>query len=394
MAYISSNANRWYVGREAAYGQIPAIAPGNRIPAVKLTAQQQREKSQRKDKTGSRTWQGMPQGMRLQTSFDMTSYMRDWPDPTTLPSHGPLMEAALGAPGVLWAGNIANTGSTASTIAFTTPHGLTAGQAITSGGEIRFVAAVSDPQTVILTAPFSAAPAQGSIIGQTATYNLATQLPSVSIFDYWDPSTAVQRVLCGAAVDQMTVKLNGDFHQFQFKGSAQDLIDSSSFTLGQGGQQTYPAEPALDGFTYSPVPGNLGQVWMGVFPNQFFTVSDASIQIQNDLDTRSKEFGTTLPLAVVPGTRTVSVTLQLFGQDDQATTALYQAARQQSPVSMMFQMGQVAGQLVGVYLKSLVPTVPQFDDSDKRLQWKFTDSARKVRRKTKSWWRSDDELRD
>jgi hypothetical protein len=374
MAYISSNANRWYVGREAAYGQIPAIAPGNRIPAVKLTAQQQREKSQRKDKTGSRTWQGMPQGMRLQTSFDMTSYMRDWPDPTTLPSHGPLVEAALGAPGVLWGGNIANAGSTASTVVFTTAHGLTPGQAITSGGEIRFVAAISDPQTVVLTAPFSTAPAQGAIIGQTATYNLAMQLPSVSIFDYWDPSTAVQRVLSGAAVDQMTVKLNGDFHEFQFKGSAQDLIDSSSFTIGQGGQQSYPAEPALDGFTYSPVPGNLGQVWMGVFPNQFFTVSDASIQIQNDLDTRSKEFGTTLPLAVVPGTRTVSVTLQLFGQDDQATTALYQAARQQSPVSMMFQMGQVAGQLAGVYLKSLVPNVPQFDDSDKRLQWKFTDT--------------------
>jgi hypothetical protein len=312
--------------------------------------------------------------MRLQTSFDMTSYMRDWPDPTTLPSHGPLVEASLGAAGVLWGGNTANTGSTASTIVFATAHGLTPGQAITSGGEIRFVAAVSDPQTIVLTAPFSAAPAQGAIIGQTATYSLATQLPSVSIFDYWDPSTALQRVLSGAAVDQMTVKLNGDFHQFQFKGTAQDLIDSSSFTIGQGGQQAYPAEPALDGFTYSPVPGNLGQVWLGVFPNQFFTVSDASIQIQNDLDTRSKEFGTTLPLAVVPGTRTVSVTLQLFGQDDQATTALYQAARQQSPISMMFQMGQVAGQLVGIYLKSLVPTVPQFDDSDKRLQWKFTDT--------------------
>ena len=82
--------------------------------------------------------------MRLQTTFDMTSYMRDWPDPTTLPSHGPLFEAAMGAPGVLWAGNTANTGSTASTIAFATPHGLTPGQAITSGGEIRFVAAVTD----------------------------------------------------------------------------------------------------------------------------------------------------------------------------------------------------------------------------------------------------------
>jgi len=68
------------------------------------------------------------------------------------------------------------------------------------------------------------------------------------------------------------------------------------------------------------------------------------------------------------------MTLELFGQDDQATTGLYQAARQQTPVSVMFQLGQIAGQLFGIYLKSLVPSVPGFDDSDKRLQWKFTDT--------------------
>ena len=28
---------------------------------------------------------------------------------------------------------------------------------------------------------------------------------------------------------------------------------------------------------------------------------------------------------------------------------------------------------MGIWLKSLVPGVPQFDDSDKRLQWKFSD---------------------
>jgi hypothetical protein len=374
MAYISSNANRWYVGRESAYGQIPAMAPGGRIPAVKLTAQQQRAKSQRMDKTGSRTWQGAPTGMRLQTSFDMTSYMRDWPDASTLPSHGPLFEAAMGAPGVLWAGNTANTGSTVSTVVFFTPHGLTPGQAITSGGEIRFVASVTDTLTVVLNAPFSVAPVLNAPIGQTATYSLAEQLPSVSIFDYWDPATAVQRVLSGAAVDGLTVKLNGDFHQFEFKGTAQDLIDSSSFLEGQGGQTSFPAEPALDGFSYSPVPGNLGQVWLGVSPNQFFSVSAASIQVQNSLDTRSKEFGTSLPLAVVPGNRSVSMTLELFGQDDAATTSLYQAARQQSPVGVMFQLGQVPGQLMGIWLKNLVPGVPQFDDSDKRLQWKFSDT--------------------
>jgi hypothetical protein len=67
------------------------------------------------------------------------------------------------------------------------------------------------------------------------------------------------------------------------------------------------------------------------------------------------------------------VTLELFEQDDAATAGLYQAARAQSPVGMMFQLGQVPGQMMGIYMKTLVPGVPQFDDSDKRLQWKFSD---------------------
>jgi hypothetical protein len=37
----------------------------------------------------------------------------------------------------------------------------------------------------------------------------------------------------------------------------------------------------------------------------------------------------------------------------------------------MLQLGQQTGQLVGIYLKSVVPEVPDFDDSDRRLEWKF-----------------------
>ena len=40
----------------------------------------------------------------------------------------------------------------------------------------------------------------------------------------------------------------------------------------------------------------------------------------------------------------------------------------------MFQLGQQDQQLVGVYLKSLVPDVPEFDDSDHRLRWRFRES--------------------
>ncbi len=374
MAYISSSANRWYCAKESVYGQIPTVAAANRVPAVKLTARQQKEKTARKDKSGSRTWQGSPAGVRKQTSFEMTTYLRDWADMTTLPAHGPLVEAALGAPGNLWAGGTADAGCTASNVKFTSPHGLNPGQAVTFGNEIRFVAAVADNKTILLNVPFSSAPATGAQIGSTATYTPSLELPSVSIFDYWSPSTAVQRVFAGAAVDQFKIQINGDYHQFDFKGVAQDVIDSASFQSGEGNVPTFPAEPAGGAnYSYSIVPGNLGQVWIGAVPSQFLTVSDASIQVNNHLEMRGQEFGYVLPRAISPGLREVSVALELFGQDDSATAALYQAARQHVPVSLMIQLGQSAGQLTGIYLKSLVPEVPEFDDSDKRLKWKFRD---------------------
>jgi hypothetical protein len=40
----------------------------------------------------------------------------------------------------------------------------------------------------------------------------------------------------------------------------------------------------------------------------------------------------------------------------------------------MLQLGQVEGQLMGVYLKSVVPEVPEFDDGENRLQWSFRPS--------------------
>jgi hypothetical protein len=301
--------------------------------------------------------------------------MMDWPDTTVLPPQSPLFQAVLGGSAALWAGGLADEGTDASNIKFATPPGLAPGQAVTFNGEIRFVAAVSDDAlTVVLNAPFSTAPVATSPIGPTAGFSVASELPSVSLFDYWDPSTAVQRVLAGMAVDQLSVNMNGDFHEFDFKGQAQDIVDSSSFVTGQGGATAFPDEPEAAVFSYSPVPGNLGQVWLGVVPNQFFTVAQASIEIRNNINMRANEFGSILPRAIAPGAREVFVTLELFSQDDAATTALYQAARQHSALSMMFQLGQLNGQLMGIYMNSLIPDVPVFDDADNRLKWKFHDA--------------------
>ena len=95
------------------------------------------------------------------------------------------------------------------------------------------------------------------------------------------------------------------------------------------------------------------------------------MSFQNNLDLRAREFGASLPLAIVPGERTVTLDFSIYQQDDTATAALYQAARQRSPIGIMLQLGQQQGQLFGIYMKSVIPEVPEFDDSDKRQQWQF-----------------------
>jgi hypothetical protein len=376
-SYISSNVNRFYTALESAYGQTPAITAANRIPALKLTVRQQIETPDRKDKTGSRTFAGVPAGGRRQTSFELRTLLTNWAQGSASPSYGPLFQAALGGPPMYFAGGTAASTTGNGRLAFAAPHGLSAGQAVSSGGEVRFAAAIVDAQTVQLNVPFTAPPAAGAPVGAALTYAPATELPSVGIFDYWDPVTAVQRLLCGGAVDQLEIGLNGDYHEFRFSGQAQDVVDSVSFGSTSGGAaelQSFPAEPTVGAFDYTIVPGNLGEAWLGTSAAQFFTITSASVVLKNGLDTRMNEFGSSLPQAISPGDRVVTAAFELYSQTDANTQGLYQAARQESPISVMFQLGESQGQLVGVYLPSVIPVVPEFDDSKSRLQWKFRSS--------------------
>jgi hypothetical protein len=374
--YISSNNNRLYAALESNYGIVPAITGQNRIPVVKLVAKQVPEQTSRRDKTGSRTFVGLPNTIRKTSSFQLNTFMTEWTDQTNPPSHGPLFQAAMGGTPVLFNGGTVASVTGGTEIQFTAPHGLTAGQAVTFSGEMRFVAAIQDLTTVFLNAPFSTSntPVGGSVFGITITYVLSTSLASVSIFDYWDPNTVVQRILEGAAVDTLTVTVNGDFQEFEFAGPSRDLLDSASFMSGEGGLTQYPAEPSTAGFDYTIVPGHLGQVWMGASPTQFFTLTAATLTLANKIELRVKEFGSDFARCIAAGQRTVKLNFEIFEQDDAQTKGLYQAARQRSPIGVMFQLGEQNNQLFGAYMPAMVPEVPEFDDKETRLQWKFQNS--------------------
>jgi hypothetical protein len=373
--YISSNANRFYTALESSFGVVPAISAANRIPALKLAIRQALETLTRRDKTGSRTFGGTPPGGRRRTEFELQTYLTNWDQSTAAPTYGPLFQSALGAAPQRFAGGTVASATSTGRIGFGGAHGLSAGQGLANGGEVRFVSAIVDATTVQLNVPFSTLPAAGATLGPAVTYQPATDLPSVSIFDYWSPSTSVQRLLQGAAVDEMEIAINGDFHEFHFKGAAKDLLDNASFDGAVGGLTSFPAEPTLGTFDYSIVPGHLGQAWLGVSPTKYCTITAGSVVVKNGIEMRSREFGSCSPKAFAPGGRRVTAAFDLYSTDSDALKELYQAARQQSPISVMFQLGVTEGQVMAVNLKSVVPEVPEFDDSENRLQWRFRPSS-------------------
>ena len=56
--YIASNNNRFYVARETGYGVPAAVTAADRFPAAGLGIREEREAVRRRDKTGTRTFQG------------------------------------------------------------------------------------------------------------------------------------------------------------------------------------------------------------------------------------------------------------------------------------------------------------------------------------------------
>jgi hypothetical protein len=371
--YISSNENRFYTALENGFGEVPQITAEHRIPAVRLAARQTTDKVTRRDKTGGRSFLGVPTGVRRKTSFNLKTYLTSWADQSKAPSYGPLFHGAMGsAPAIFAGGSVQSVENGGKRLRLAGAHGLSAGQAIAVGGDLRFVTSLVDAQTVDLSAPFVTSVAAGSEVGPTVTYKLAKALPSVSIFDYWSPGEAVQRIVHGAAVNDMKIAVNGDFHEFEFSGPARDIIDSTSFAEGEAGLTEWPLEPEAESFDYSIIPGHIGQVWLGSAPDRFFSLTEAALKLDNAVDGRVHEFGLDGLRAIAPGERTVSLDFEIFANDEEATKDLYRAARQRSPIHVMLQLGQQPGQLFGVYLKSLQLETPGYDDSESRLQWEFS----------------------
>ncbi|MEZ5398298.1 MAG: hypothetical protein R2729_01435 [Bryobacteraceae bacterium] len=332
------------------------------------------ERPTRQDKTGTRTFAGLPSILRKRATFDLTTYMTSWNTEDEEPCYGALFRSTLGAAPMLFPGALVSDSPDELTIATAGPHGLVAGQAVRFNDELRFVTGVVDDSTIAINAPFEVAPAVGDELGRAVTYTPSNTIASTTLFDYWNPAESVQRMVAGAAVDRLSVDVNGDFHQFRFQGVGAGVEDNLTFTSGTAGLTEFPEEPAGPYPVPSLVPGSLGQAWLGATPSKFFTVLRATVRLDNAIDTRTREFGSIKPKCIVPGARKVTVDMDLVSNTDAATQALYEAAALRQPIGVYFQLGQQAESLFGAYLPAVVPELPEFDDGETRLRWRLRDS--------------------
>src|SRR5580698_7050459 len=146
--YISSNNERIYCALESAYGVIPGIVGADRIPALKMKAKQVPEQTSRKDKTGTRTFVGMPNQVRETTTFEVDTLLTEWSNTSAAPAYGPLFQCAMGGTPVIWAGGTVASVTGGTEIAFASAHGLSPGQAVTFSGEMRFVTGIANTTTL------------------------------------------------------------------------------------------------------------------------------------------------------------------------------------------------------------------------------------------------------
>ena len=380
-SYVNIAKENIYVKKESAAGTVPSITADEAIDVISADLSASQTYIQRSDKTGNRTFRGIVDGGKRGASFSIDSHLLPSGTAGTAPDADDLFEAAFGSVRS-WAG--ANTHGatpcTTTSITFAAAQNLIVGDAISDGNEIRFITAITGgtpgaATAVTIDPPLTVAPGLGAAIEGTVSYSLAETLPSVSIFRYSEPSTALQQILNMGLVEEVMFELNGDVHSVKFTGPGQQIIDSASFENGQGGLSSFPAEPASQTRSAYAVAGHFGQLYLGSSISKFLTIVSASLSLKNNIGLRSDEFGSQVALGYTEGIRDVSFAWEVYELDDAATRALWTAARNRTAIKAFGQMGSTTGKLAGFYIPTLVPQVPSLADSENGRKWRFS-SAR------------------
>ncbi len=370
--YINSTNERLYGALETEFGTANNLTAQDRLSFRSLKLKEETIRASRRDKTGSRTRFAPHPEIRTENTFDLVCYFpgRDPVNPTDAMTN--LVESVLGGERRQAGGlTVSATNVNSPELTFAAPHGLTTGQGLRFGGQLRFVKAVPNANSALLSAPFDNGITAGSALGISATLFPGEKPRSITLGNYWTPNGSLDRILAGSVIDEMEISLNSDFHGVRFRGVTREVVSANSFAAGSTGLSQFPVEPSADYQSFLLVPGHIGRLFLGGI--EFYLLS-LSLRLKNQVDTRVREFGLNVAPCYSADLREVSVQFGLYASTKEAVLGLHAMARQRQETDLSIQLGNRAGQLVGIHIPKFIPEIPEITDAESRVVMSYPSS--------------------
>ncbi|MCW5963464.1 MAG: hypothetical protein KIT83_05450 [Bryobacterales bacterium] len=370
--FINATNERLYGATEQQYGQARALSGSDRLSFRQLKVSERSRHAERRDKTGSRTRFAPHPEVRTDNRFELDCYFATRDPQTPTDGVANLVEAALGGERLTGNGlTVSEVSVNGQTVAFNAAHGLKAGQAVRFQGQLRFVKSVVNTTTITLSAPLGAGVQAGSVTGKTVSMWPGDKPKPLTMGNYWTPAGTLDRVLAGCVVNEMVVVLNSDFHGASFRGTVREVASVTGFAPGSTGLTSFPAEPPNPTQAFQLVPGHVGRLFIG---DVEYYLLDLSLRFLNNADTTNREFGMALAPCYSADLRELSLQFQLYAAQDDAVNQLHMLSRSRVETDLTIQLGNQAGQLVGIHVPRFVPEIPELKDAETRVVMSYPKS--------------------
>lgn len=346
-----------YVDEEASYNPavVAALAAGDGIRHLELSLTKKNNSEVSPEKRGTPdASQSLPR--RITQGFDLSSIMWE-PSGTlgTMSNVGKLIEGGMGAAHSIAAGlNTTVSAATASTASLVSATGLAVGDLIVftvdSGARREVTKVLTLAGLDITFYPLTAAP---DVPGQATagiTFSFTNNITkSYAVYKYYNAGGFAQATY-GSVVTRIQAIFDGTREVgLSIQGPAGRYADTSP------GGGTVQAKPGSHTTIGAPASGMVGNFNVG---NAAFPVISVTLTIENAIELRNKELGTSSASGIAGRTaiRTVTASITFYLEN----LLLIGMAHTKTTGVLRLLIGQTNGQMIGVVLPKVEFEVPDF----------------------------------
>lgn len=189
----------------------------------------------------------------------------------------------------------------------------------------------------------------GTRFGNAWAYQISdrTNVPlSIWGFQHGVPATG-NRLALGCVPTRVAIDFNGNILSANVNGVSLAVVDNESFntlpdTIAKGGLGAFPSEPGSFTANGSPINAFGGSLWIN--GQQFSNQCDSMVLEINTGQALKGDFvDSAYPAAVIYGSRSASISLGFANNDSTQLASLKSWARNNTPVTVEFYLGSVAG---------------------------------------------------